>query len=86
MKQLPNEYYELLEELQATDFVLLELTLYLDTHPNDIDAIKQFNEFAKLRKQLRKRYEKEYGPLLQYGLSYSSYPWNWNDTPWPWQV
>ncbi|MBN8207157.1 spore coat protein CotJB [Bacillus sp. NTK071] len=85
-KQLPKEYYELLEELQACDFVLVELTLYLDTHPDDYDAIQQFNEYAKMRKQLKKRYEKEYGPLQQYGNSYSSYPWNWDDTPWPWQV
>ena len=85
-KQLPKAYYELLEQLQACDFVLVELTLYLDTHPNDYEAIEQFNEYAKMRKQLKKRYEKEYGPLQQYGNSYSSYPWNWDDTPWPWQV
>ncbi|ANB59154.1 cotJB family protein [Anoxybacillus sp. B7M1] len=86
MKQLPKEYYELLEQLQAVDFVLVELTLYLDTHPNDYQAIQQFNQFAQKRKQLKKQYEETYGPLQQFGNSYSSYPWNWDDTPWPWQV
>ena len=33
MKQMPPEYYQLLEELQTADFVIVELTLYLDTHP-----------------------------------------------------
>jgi spore coat protein JB len=86
MKQMPKDYYDLLEKLQAVDFALVDLTLYLDTHPNDYQAIQQFNQLAQQRKQLKKQYEATYGPLLQYGHSYSNYPWNWNDTPWPWQV
>lgn len=50
MKQLPPEYYQLLEQLQAVDFVLVELTLYLDTHPQDEESITQFNHYAKERK------------------------------------
>lgn len=30
---LPESYYQLLEKIQAVDFVLVDLTLYLDTHP-----------------------------------------------------
>lgn len=86
MKQMPKEYYELLEQLQTVDFALVDLTLYLDTHPNDYQAIQQFNQLAQQRKQLKKQYETTYGPLQQYGNSYSNYPWNWDDTPWPWQV
>jgi spore coat protein JB len=86
MKQVPSEYYQLMEQLQVIDFVLVELTLYLDTHPDDVEAINQFNHFAKNRKQLKKAFESQFGPLLQFGNSYSDYPWNWKDTPWPWQV
>lgn len=86
MKQMPKEFYQLMEELQAVDFVLVELTLYLDTHPTDRQAIQQFNEFAKMSKQIRKQIESKYGPLRQYGASYSGYPWNWDDAPWPWQL
>ncbi|WP_078546017.1 spore coat protein CotJB [Litchfieldia alkalitelluris] len=86
MKKMPPEYYALLEELQAVDFVLVELTLYLDTHPEDYDAIKQFNDMALLRKKIAKQFEANFHPLLQYGHSYSSYQWNWDDSPWPWQV
>ncbi len=86
MKQLPPEYYQLLEQLQAVDFVLVELTLYLDTHPQDHDSINQFNQFAQERRRLKKLIESQFGPLMQFGNSYSGYPWNWNDEPWPWQV
>lgn len=79
MKQLPSDYYQLLEQLQAVDFVLVELTLYLDTHNNDTEAIQQFNHYAKERKKLRNAIESKYGPLMQFGHSYSGQPWNWDD-------
>ncbi|WP_079509587.1 spore coat protein CotJB [Mesobacillus jeotgali] len=86
MKQLPKEFYAAMEELQAVDFVLVELTLYLDTHPEDYKAINQFNQFAKERRRLKKVVESMYGPLQQFGNSYSGHPWNWDDGPWPWQI
>lgn len=86
MKQLPPEFYALMEELQAIDFVIVELTLYLDTHPHDFESIQQYNQLAKQRGLLKKKIESIYGPLQQYGNSYSGYPWSWDDGPWPWQL
>lgn len=85
-KQLPPEFYDLMEQLQAVDFVLVELNLYLDTHNGDIEAINQFNHYVKERKKLKKAVESIYGPLMHFGHSYSGQPWNWDDSPWPWQV
>jgi spore coat protein JB len=83
---IPAKYYELLEEIQEVDFVLVELTLYLDTHPQDLNAVKQFNEFALKSHVLKNEFEELYGPLQQFGNSYSRYPWQWAETPWPWEV
>ncbi|AIM04764.1 spore coat-associated protein JB [Bacillus anthracis] len=30
--------------------------------------------------------EEKYGPLQQYGNSYSNAPWEWSKGPWPWQI
>ena len=46
-KACDTQYYELLEELQALDFVLVELNLYLDTHPGDYQSIEQYNKFTQ---------------------------------------
>jgi len=81
-----EQYVELLTQLQAIDFVLVELNLYLDTHPHDANAIEQFNELTQRRWKLANDFEALYGPLMNFGHSYSGYPWQWNDTPWPWQV
>lgn len=87
MENKPDaHYYELLCKLQETDFVLVELTLYLDTHPDDLYAVQQFNQMALLRQQIAAEFEDRYGPLLQFGHSFSRYPWDWKNTPWPWQV
>jgi spore coat protein JB len=86
MKQMPEDYYQRLEEIQAVDFVLVELTLYLDTHPSDQQAIQQFNQYAHYSKQLKQAFEEKYGALQQYGNSYTDSHWSWGTTPWPWQV
>ncbi len=76
----------LLLELQAVDFVLVELNLYLDTHPNDAQALQQFNHYTQIRADLARRYEAVCGPLLNFGHSASGFPWQWINTPWPWQM
>ncbi|MED4601853.1 spore coat protein CotJB [Paenibacillus validus] len=83
---LPEHFYRQLEELQAVDFVLVELTLYLDTHPQDIQALQQYNQYAQQRMQLAYQFEQEFGPLKSFGQSFSKQPWQWIDCPWPWQV
>ncbi|WP_254639194.1 spore coat protein CotJB [Cohnella sp. GbtcB17] len=73
-------------EIQKVDFALVELNLFLDTHPADMQALQQFNQLAQLRKQLMASFEQKYGPQMNFGNSFSRYPWQWVDTPWPWQV
>jgi spore coat protein JB len=85
-KTLPKEYYQLLEEIQAVDFVLVELTLYLDTHPTDAGAIQQYNQYAQFSKQLKQKFEMSFGPISFGGINPSNEYWTWKSGPWPWQV
>ncbi|MGE6258867.1 spore coat protein CotJB [Heyndrickxia sporothermodurans] len=84
--QVPPEYYKILEDLQAIDFVIVELTLYLDTHPGDKDAVQQYNLSIQQRKKIKKEFENRFGALTNFGYSYSQFPWEWKNAPWPWQV
>lgn len=84
--QVDDRYYQLLHQLQAIDFTLVELNLYLDTHQNDPDALRQYNDFVKQRWNLVHEIESCYGPMMHFGHSFSRFPWQWVDTPWPWQV
>lgn len=86
MTKLPEAYYKLLHEIQAVDFVLVELNLYLDTHPGDRAALEQYNLYTHKAKMLKEQYAMEYGPLQNYGNSYAKEPFGWPEAPWPWQV
>ena len=70
-------------ELMALDFVCQELALYLDTHPDDKDAIKTWKSFSALAKEGRKRYVEMYGPVTRADTAKFDC-WVWPEGPWPW--
>lgn len=74
----------LLRELMAADFYVIELNLYLDTHPKDQRALAIYNSSVQRAKMLKENYERLYGPLTAM-WSYSAYPWQWIKDPWPWE-
>ena len=73
-----------LAELQALEFVLVELGLYLDTHSGDAEAFELYKQYAALEKEAREKYEAANGPLFQRSTA-NSKTWNaWLSDPWPW--
>lgn len=74
-----------LAELQALEFVLVELGLYLDTHQDDREAFELFQQYAALEQEGRARYEAMYGPLTQTAAANMD-QYTWLKDPWPWNV
>jgi spore coat protein JB len=75
----------LLNELQALDYALVELSLYLAENPYDENAIIQHNELAVKRhaaREMLENHNKENSPLE----ASDSNDCRWSLTPWPWQV
>ncbi len=79
-----KEYMLLL--LQIYDFAAHELTLYLDTHPQDQTAIKKRMEYVNLAKEAMQNYEMKYGALTLASDSLKASPWQWGTTSFPWEV
>jgi len=77
----------MLRQIQQLSFVAVELQLYLDTHPEDQQALALFNSNHTELIQAVRQYEQVYGPLLSYGYSpnMQNY-WSWVDSPWPWEI
>lgn len=80
-----NEQAELLTYIDALTFSVIDLNLFLDIYPDDKNAIGLFNQYRTQLKEYTKQYENKYGPLLLNSDSLESYPWAWNNNPWPWQ-
>lgn len=76
----------MLQEIQGIEFAAVELTLFLDTHPNDQRALNDYNFYTTQLIALKKQYEQTYGPLTVFGCSPSQYPWRWIEEPWPWEL
>lgn len=84
-KKCPSKA-KLIRMIQEIQFVCVELNLFMDTHPNDQRALRDFNCYSKQLKELIEMYECNYGPLFNFGLSQNPGRWQWNDPLWPWQI
>ncbi len=73
----------LLKQIMAFEFCLIDLTQYLDTHRDDKNMIALFNEYKGVLDELKSKYEDMYGPLTPKTTD-KDY-WNWTDGPWPWE-
>lgn len=74
-----------LTELMALEFAVVELGLYLDTHPNDGDALEVFRDYVERAKEAKCAYEQKFGPLMLKEGGKSNC-WDWICDPWPWDV
>lgn len=70
-------------ELMALDFAAHDLSLYLDTHPDDREAFQVYKELLELAKEGKKRYEERYGAICKSDLIRSD-SYTWLRDPWPW--
>lgn len=73
-----------LAELQALEFVLVELALYLDTHQGDSEAFELYKQYAAMEAEARTRYEAIHGPLTHRGVMNEKSWSSWLKDPWPW--
>lgn len=80
-----NEQADMLTNIDALDFATIDLDLYLDTNPNDKKAIELFNQYRKQKEELLKQYENQYGPIVLSSDALNTYPWAWDNRPWPWE-
>lgn len=80
-----NEQEALLYQVMQYKFALIELDLYLDTHPNDSEMINLYNQYLNIEKQMSDKYESMYGPLTLDSDYLNKNTWVWKNSPWPWE-
>ncbi|HKM03647.1 MAG TPA: spore coat protein CotJB [Lachnospiraceae bacterium] len=85
MKYSGNEQQEMIHEISIVDFVLVEMTLYLDTHPMESEAIDYFNHYCKIKNKLLKEFAAKFYPLTLSTADVYSKEWKWALAPLPWE-
>ncbi len=77
---------EMMRKIQELDFAIIDLNLFLDTHPECKEAIALFKELSATSKSLKNDYQARYGPLFVHNSSNPEY-FEWVDKceKWPWE-
>ena len=57
---------EVLNSLTQLDFMAVDLGLYLNTHPEDTEAINAYNQVITAADTVRAKYEEAFGPLCSF--------------------
>ena len=73
-----------LKELQEVGLRIFDLHLFLNTHPENIHALRQYEYFQNRHEELTREYERIYGPLTR-KIVPGTDRWSWLDGPWPWE-
>ena len=73
-----------LSHIQALQFAVQEIAMYLDTHPWDTDALEIWQQYVALYNTMMEQYQENNPPLHQdYMTQIPTY--HWSEGPWPWQ-
>ena len=77
-----DERNRLLMKLSACRFAQYELMLFLDTHPDCVEAMQALNMHRANAMKLKDEFECKYGPISNPKANMKR--WRWIDDPWPW--
>lgn len=72
----------LMQKIATLDFALVDMHLFLDTHPNNLAIAKKITEYEAKSSALKDEYEHRFGPLTTSGENGNR--WAWISNPWPW--
>ena len=73
----------LMRQIMEAGFAMDDVALFLDTHPENQDALRYYKTVRDMRDQSMAAYERRFGPLRYTDVT--SMSWNWVTEKWPWE-
>ena len=84
MQQKRMNQKELYEWIMMLGFCAVDMMLYLDTHPDDEEALNYFNQCNTLYNAAKQSYQEQFG-LLNAFSEQERFFWFLNTAPMPWE-
>lgn len=84
MQQKRMNQKELYEWIMMLGFCAVDMMLYLDTHPDDEEALNYFNQCTALYNAAKQSYQEQFGQLNAFSEQERS-SWDWNTAPMLWE-
>lgn len=75
---------DLMKLIQSTNFIVIELAMYLDTHPECPCGLSAYEDYSSMLQQAVAIYERKFEPLTIYNAENNG-NWDYVQSPWPWQ-
>ena len=72
----------LMRQIMEAGFAM-DVVLFLDTHPENQDALRYYKTVRDMRDQSMAAYERRFGPLRYTDVT--SMSWDWVTEKWPWE-
>lgn len=86
MRNFQSEQEKMLHNINLIDFVIVEMTEYLDTHPSDSEAADYLKNYVRMKNHALREYASKFSPLTISSADASSCnEWTWATTPMPWE-
>ena len=70
---------EMMKQIKCLSFAVVDISEYLDTHPDDRKAICLHKEYCNRLEEIKDKYQRVFGPLTIY---YPCNKWRWLEEPW----
>ncbi len=80
-----GERQRLMNTIRMHQFAMVDLGLYLNSHPNCQKGLACFRKHKAMRDEAVAAYQSKFGPLTFYDGGACD-RWNWVDGPWPWEM
>lgn len=74
-----------MQSIYELGFIMIETALFLDTHPEDAEALAYYAEMKEKYQEAVRFYNENFGPLNIHSVTNENY-WSWVATPMPWEV
>lgn len=81
---MKTEQSELMDLIRVLAFNAFDTVLFLDTHPYDQQALKNYKKYQELLEKAQQEYVTYFGPLTTDNAKVDN-EWTWGSTPWPWE-
>ena len=80
-----EDRYKLIYDISVVDFVIVEMTEYLDTHPLDREGIDYVKRYIMLKDKLMKDFAHRFYPLALADAQGCTEEWKSGRAPLPWE-
>ena len=84
-----NDRNSLMQKISECEFMMIDLGLYLDTHPDCMKGMELFSKLQERRHDLLKEYARLFYPLTIDSMSGNAVggtgEFSWGDCPAPWE-